>query len=253
MREFFMSDHFEGKSVPDHLIEARKKGAQASKEIHGVEPAGYLFAGLDAAKTTAFLLTSLAFILTLFPFPQKHTMYLLALFAIGLLFYLVGRSALIGWGRLERVHRVICEERNEIKGNRDQERQELQELYRAKGFSGQLLDQVVEVLMADDDRLLEVMLQEELGLTLESFDHPIKQSTGAGLGVIISFLITCSGFFMFGFLGMLIAATLTVAIAAVFEAKSQRNDITRNLLWNIAVLLASLELGYLISLLVQGE
>lgn len=248
-----MTDHFEGKSVPDHLIEARKKGAQASKEIHGAEPSGHLFAGFDASKTTAFLLTSLSFILTLFPFPEKHTIYLISLFAIGLLFYLVGRSALIGWGRLERVHRVICEEKNEIKKNREQEQEELMELYRAKGFSGKLLDQVVEVLMADDDRLLEVMLQEELGLTLESFEHPIKQSTGAGLGVIVAYLITISGYFMFGFLGMLCAATATVAIASVFEAKMQRNDITRNLLWNIAVLLASLELGYLISLLVQGE
>ena len=69
-------------------------------------------------------------------------------------------------------------------------------MYEQKGLSGDLLDQVIEVLMADDNRLLRVMLEEELGLTLESYEHPLKQAAGAGLGVLSAFLGAVLGFFM---------------------------------------------------------
>ena len=58
------------------------------------------------------------------------------------------------------------EERFEIAHHRGQEKEELTELYALKGFKGELLDQVINVLMADDNRLLSVMLEEELGLEL---------------------------------------------------------------------------------------
>ncbi len=38
--------------------------------------------------------------------------------------------------------------------------------------------------MADDNRLLRVMLEEELGLTLEAYEHPLKQAFGALLRIV---------------------------------------------------------------------
>lgn len=51
-----MTGHFDGKSVLEHLKEARSRGAFASAEIHGVEAPGCISAGTDSSKETAFLL-----------------------------------------------------------------------------------------------------------------------------------------------------------------------------------------------------
>ena len=64
-------------------------------------------------------------------------------------------------------------ERSEIRDNFEHECEEVRELYAAKGFHGTLLDQVVETLTADDDRLLKVMMEEELGLLVHHVAHPL--------------------------------------------------------------------------------
>ena len=98
--------------------------------------------------------------------------YRVSLFSIGWLFWKLGRSSLLGWARLERLHRLIQQEQWEIEHHRAQEKEELTAMYHQKGLTGKLLEQVIEVLMADDNRLLRVMLEEELGLTLETYEHP---------------------------------------------------------------------------------
>src|SRR5574342_233762 len=121
-------DHMGGKSVVEHLKEARVRGALASAEIHGAEIPGHWAAGLDAARETAFLLGVL-YLLT------QDTFWILFLAACGFFIWKVGRSALLGWARLERLHRLIEEERWEIEHNRPEEEEELKALYQAKGMS----------------------------------------------------------------------------------------------------------------------
>ena len=64
-------------------------------------------------------------------------------------------------------------ERTEIRTNFEHEREEVRELYAAKGFRDPLLEQIVDTLSADDDRLLKVMMEEELGLSLYHVNHPL--------------------------------------------------------------------------------
>jgi hypothetical protein len=219
------TDHFEGKSVQEHLKAARAKGALAAAEIHGTEMPGHLSAAADAARDSAVVLLLLWIL-----FPHEPT--LLLLMAAGLFLWKVGRSALLGWARLERLHRVIEEERWEIQHAREQEREELAALYQTKGLTGKLLDDVVTVMMADDNRLLNIMLEEEMGLALEIYEHPLKQSLGAGVGVLIATALFAGGYFLFS---PIVGTALTIIIAAITVAKLERNRRLEALIWNLAL------------------
>jgi hypothetical protein len=221
------ADHFQGKTVPEHLKEARQKGAMAAAEVHGTEMPGHLAALADASRDTVFAL--------LIFWIATGSFTLMLLFACGWLIWKTGRSAFVGWARLERLHRLIEEERWEIEHHRGQEREELAELYRAKGFTGKLLDEVVDVLMADDDRLLRVMLEEELGLTLEAYEHPLKQCLGAALGVVGSALVLLLSFKLNASYGLPFSAALILIGASALGAVLERNRAVNAVIWNLGL------------------
>lgn len=232
------NDHFDGKSVVEHLKEARSRGAIASAEIHGIEMPGHLAAGADAARETAFILGILFFI-----FDGSFSVLLMA--AIALLIWKVGRSALLGWARLERLHRLIEEERWEIEHDRAQEEEELTALYQAKGLSGQLLKDVVSLLCSDDNRLLRVMLEEEMGLTLEVYEHPLKQSLGAAVGVLFAATLILLGS-LGGFWGVGATIVGVVGGSAGLMARLERNRILEAVVWNLALCAFGLGAVYLL-------
>jgi VIT1/CCC1 family predicted Fe2+/Mn2+ transporter len=152
-----------------------------------------------------------------------------------------GRSAWLAWARLERLHRIVSEERWEIEHHRQQERSELKELYAAKGFEGQLLEDVLDVLMADGDRLLRVMVEEELGLSLEIYDHPLKQSLGAFVGALIASLGCLMINSLFPNFGLICSSLMIMGIAGALSAYYQKNRIIPAIVWNIS--LGALSLG----------
>ncbi|MBS3904181.1 MAG: VIT1/CCC1 transporter family protein [Simkania sp.] len=238
------SDHFQGKSVIEHLKEARTKGALVSKEVHGTEMSGHLAAGADAAKETAVALSLMGILLFLSAIPPVAITQCLWLFLLGWILWKISRSALLAWSRLERLHRLIEEERHEIEHNRDQEKEELKELYEVKGFKGKLLDQAVDVLMADDNRLLQVMLEEELGLSLESYEHPLKQALGAAVGVLITACFSLIGFYLFGLVGLLTGACISLLGATLLISKIERNHLLNTLMWTLATASLSVSIVY---------
>ena len=225
--------HFKGKGVVEHLKAARERGAKATDEIHGAESPGYISSGADSAKETSILLIGMWMLFS--TFATERPLLILGLFSIGWFLWKIGRSSLLGWTRLERLHRLIEQERWEIQHHRIQEKEELVAMYKQKGFSGKLLDQVVDILMADDNRLLRVMLEEELGLTLESYEHPLKQSIGAGVGVILSVLFGALGLFLGGFVGMLSFLLVVFCVAVLLSSKLEGNVLIKSLIWNLSV------------------
>lgn len=229
-------NHFKGKKALQHVIEARIRGFTASSEIHGNELPGHYSAAADAAKETAI---TILIIWTIIP---NH--WILLIFMIGYLVWKVGRSAILGYNRLERLHRLIEEERWEIEHHRPQEREELTALYAAKGFSGILLDEVIDVLMADDNRLLQVMLEEELGLNLGTYEHPLKQAAGAFIGVLGSAVIMSFGLFILPFWGILLCAAIIVALSAGTTAQLEKNKLLPSIIWNLAVAALSASIAF---------
>lgn len=92
----------------------------------------------------------------------------------------IGLSLLIGISTARSTHTQVQfyatefeRERHEIREDFEQEREEVRALYAAKGFREPLLTQVVDVLCADEDRLLKVMMEEELGLSMYHVNHPL--------------------------------------------------------------------------------
>lgn len=72
----------------------------------------------------------------------------------------------------------------EIENIPETEREEVREIYRAKGFEGKLLDDVVDVITSNKDRWVDVMMKEELGMMRQE-----KSPLAMGAVTFISFII----------------------------------------------------------------
>jgi len=72
----------------------------------------------------------------------------------------------------------------EVENIPDKERQEIVEIYRAKGFEGELLEKVVDVIVSDKDRWVNEMMKDELNM-MEDSKSPFK----IGLATLASFIL----------------------------------------------------------------
>lgn len=228
-------DHFAGKNAVGHVAEAQARGKLAKSESHAHEIPGHWSAFTDAARETALLMAMLFDICQHLSLSSQLIWMVTGLVGLCWLVWKAGRSAWIGWSRLERLHRIVEEEKWEIDNHRKQEREELGALYAAKGFEGKLLEDVLDVLMADGDRLLRVMVEEELGLTLANTEHPLKQALGAALGSLLAILLTFLLAWLLGVWGAILAAFLTAALAAAIAAKYEKNRIIPAIVWNVGI------------------
>lgn len=227
--------HFEGKEAIGHVAEAQAKGLLSSTEIHGAEIPGHISAGADSARETSIALLVLWLILVQANVSFFASLEILAIFSLGWCVWKAGRSAWLAWSRLERMHRVVEQERWEIQHHRKQEREELTELYRSKGFEGQLLEDAIEVLMADDERLLKVMVEEELCLNLGTHEHPLKQAIGAFTGTLTASIICLLCFYIYPAYGMWVGSAATLTVAAALSAYYEGNRIIPAICWNLGL------------------
>lgn len=228
-------DHFKGKDAMAHLAEKQAEGILTSQEIHGLEVPGFLQAGLDAARDTAISLLLLFSLLIHFEISEVALAKMLLLYALGFVIWKTGRAAWLAWTQLERLHRLLGQEKWEIEHNRPQEREELQVLYRAKGFEGKLLEDVVDVLMADEGRLLRVMIEEEMGLSLEKMEHPLKQSLGAFIGSSLASLLAVSGLFIHLNWGLFAMALLVIGLSSTIAAYKAKNRPLQACVWCLGI------------------
>ena len=229
------SSHFNGKDALHHVIEAQAEGIVSTSEVHGTEIPGHLSAAGDAARETAILLPIIWLLLAHLHEPPLKNLALLLIFTCGWLLWKTGRAAWLGWFRLERLHRVLEQERWEIEHHFQQERDELRVLYAAKGFEGKLLEDVLDVLMADNDRLLKVMVEEELGLSLENTEHPLKQGLGACLGTFITSILCLGVAFIWPEYGIFLGAAMVIATASAATAYLARNQAVPAIVWNLGL------------------
>lgn len=108
----------------------------------------------------------------------------------------VGYALLVGMSTARATHAQVQyyaaeldREREEIRAHFEQEREEVRALYAAKGFREPLLTPIVDTLCADDDRLLKVMLDEELGLAVQHMNHPLIVGIWHAAGTLLAGMI----------------------------------------------------------------
>jgi VIT1/CCC1 family predicted Fe2+/Mn2+ transporter len=83
----------------------------------------------------------------------------------------------------------IATERFEIEHEPEEERAELRAIYRDKGLSGPLLQQVVGYLTANEERWHRAMIHDELGVVEDTAINPLLQGVQIGLSFVVGGLI----------------------------------------------------------------
>ncbi len=180
-------NYFKGKSTEEHLsnINSLKNGILESHSF----PKNNLIIFFTAFKNLLFYLLAITIFSSI---ALPHIILSCSLlFSLGLAYSLWISMQKIWqeWSYLELCHRWIKEERKEIDSNLDQEIQELRYIYKYKGFQNKLLDQIVDYLGSDSNLLLQAMIEDEFGINLKSFPHPLQQGLTLFLGGLTSILI----------------------------------------------------------------
>ena len=210
------SSHFEGQSIHEHI--STKKFEYDLNNQHSQEPVQGTFIFLDSCKESSFVILLLVACSIFISIP----VYLFITCALTLSLWKTFRSAFLGWSKLRYIQHIAEQEHHEILTNRADERDELRTMYQLKGFKGKLLEDVVDTLMADDQRLLEIMLVEEFGIQLRQLSHPLYQGLCALAGSLVgSTIIIGSFYFSQLWIPFTLFAILLIAISWYFENKAK--------------------------------
>ncbi|HLD89294.1 MAG TPA: VIT1/CCC1 transporter family protein [Candidatus Nanoarchaeia archaeon] len=89
----------------------------------------------------------------------------------------------------------IARESREIEETPEQEKEELRELYRRKGFNKREIEMIVKRIGSDKKIMLKLMMDEELGLGSQSFESPVKNGLTIGIADLLAAMIPVLPFF----------------------------------------------------------
>ena len=137
------------------------------------------------------------------------------------------------------------------------EREEIVEIYRSKGFSGELLEKIVDTITANTDVWVAVMMAEEHGLTPTNRKHALRSAFVVGLSAIIGSLIPMVPFFFLSIpvnISMLISvlvAAMTLFIVGAYKAKLTIGHPGKSGLEMAAIGTVSALVGYAVGVLLK--
>jgi len=107
----------------------------------------------------------------------------------------------------------------EIENRPEDETQEIEDIYKAKGFSGKDLEMIVNKITSDKKVWLDTMLNEELNLNLEIVGHPLKSALRMfGSFLVGGILPIIPFFFAEGYVPLFIAIGISLSTSFIVGA-----------------------------------
>ena len=135
----------------------------------------------------------------------------------------------------------------------DIERQEIVDIYQAKGFSGRLLKDIVDHITSDKELWINTMMREELDLTPVVKNDVYRYSMVVGLSTFGGALLPLIPFFFlavhFALVASLILSTITLAVVGIYKARMNLMNPIKSALEMILIGMGAAIAGYLIGLL----
>src|SRR5690348_17855590 len=117
----------------------------------------------------------------------------------------------------------IKRERWEMDNVPEAERREIEDVYKAKGFTGQDLEKIVNKITSDKKVWLDTMLTEELKLNLEIVGSPLKSAFRMfGAFLVGGILPIIPYFFAHGYVPLLVAIATSLSASFVIGAAKSR-------------------------------
>ncbi len=164
----------------------------------------------------------------------------------------MGLGAYLG-AKAERefYEKELRRERREIAEMPQEEREEIRQIYRRKGFEGKELEMVVERITEDKERWLRIMMHEELGLTQSVFVPPRRAGFGVGLSYMLGALFPLAPYFFLERPRALLAS-MVATFFVLFSVGASKARFTQRRWWKSGLEMACLGLAgalvcYLIS------
>jgi VIT1/CCC1 family predicted Fe2+/Mn2+ transporter len=172
------------------------------------------------------IVTTLVFALSVSGAAAYNTVVLAGLaemFAGGVSMFLGGFVA--GQSEKEAAQHQIEVERHEIEHEPEEEREELRNIYRQKGFSGTQLTSIVEYLTSDRDRWLNSMIRDELMMNPGEFRSPWQIAVAVGASFVVGAFVPVAPFLV-GVPGAPVVAAV-LSILALFVTGAARSRYSR--------------------------
>ena len=107
----------------------------------------------------------------------------------------------------------LAREKREIKEIPEEEREEIIEIYRQKGFSGKLLEDVVEKITSNEKVWLDEMMKFELGLQPVETKSVFRSSAVVGVAAFVGSLIPLLPFLLLNILQLQISQAIWISLA----------------------------------------
>ncbi|WOV92423.1 MAG: VIT1/CCC1 transporter family protein [Candidatus Nitrosoabyssus spongiisocia] len=142
----------------------------------------------------------------------------------------------------ELLQSEIKREMWEIENKPDIERKEIVDIYKAKGFSGNDLDMIVNKITSDKKVWLDTMLAEELHLNLDIIGSPIKSAIRMFVSFLVGGILPIIPFFFgTGLSPLLIAVGISLSVS--FFVGAVKSKITKTSILKGGIEMAGLGTG----------